>query len=106
MQHIVKVYMLQPSYILLLRLHKEPIKNRLTMTEKETLIKEIESFCSRYGVKPSSFGRAALNNPNFLSDLKVETFSPKLSTVTRVRHWMKNQEKTRLNKRRNLEEML
>ena len=65
------------------------------MTEKETFIAEIESFCTRYGVKPTTFGRKALNNPNFIEDLRKEGFSPKLSTVTRVRNWMKNQGKTR-----------
>lgn len=67
----------------------------MTMTEKQTLINEISLFCTTYSVPPSTFGRLALNNPNFVSDLQKETYDPHLSTVTKLRVWMKNQAKKR-----------
>lgn len=58
------------------------------MTEKELLIDEIDAFLTRHKMKPSRFGREALNNPNFVGDMYTPTFSPKLSSVTRIRDWM------------------
>lgn len=70
----------------------------MAMTEKEKLITEISLFCTTYGVPPSTFGRMALNNPNFVSDLHKPTYDPHLSTVTKLRVWMKNQAKRLLKK--------
>lgn len=69
------------------------------MTEKEQLIKEIDTFCETYGVSASGFGRGALNNPSFRSELDKSDFSPQLKTVERVRNWIKNQRKTRERKK-------
>lgn len=61
------------------------------MTGNETLLTEINRFCEKNGMSPSGFGRWALKNPNFVSDLQQgeETFSPKLRTVNKIRLKMK-----------------
>lgn len=34
------------------------------------LIREIDEFCAEHGMKPSTFGKAALNDPAFYLNLK------------------------------------
>jgi len=60
------------------------------MMTNKTLLTEIERFCERFSMSPSGFGRLFLNNPNFVSDLTKEGFSPKLSTINKLQVRMKN----------------
>jgi hypothetical protein len=60
------------------------------MTNKETLLNDIQQFCAQHSFSESGFGRWALNNANFVFDLRREDFSPKLSTVNRIEMKMKN----------------
>lgn len=60
------------------------------MTDKEKLLEEIKTFCARYGLTPSGYSRKFLGYGNFVSDMERIDFSPKLSTVTKLRLQMKN----------------
>lgn len=54
------------------------------------LIKDIDDFCERHQMAVATFGRRALNNPAFYSDLKAGR-SPTGKTEKKLRNWMKNQ---------------
>lgn len=57
------------------------------MTPTEALLQEIDTFLERHKVSASAFGRAAVNDPNFVSDLR-EGREPKFQLVARVRGFM------------------
>ena len=54
------------------------------MTDRDTLLREIDAFCEREGMTATRFGRAALNDGHFLRRLR-EGGNITLRTVDRVR---------------------
>jgi hypothetical protein len=56
----------------------------------ETLLADIEIFRSRTGLTASAFGRAAINDPNFVGDLNRGRI-PSLTLIDRVRAFMQSQ---------------
>ena len=57
---------------------------------KEKFRQEIADFCAKHNMSPSGFGRWALKNQNFVSDLEKPSYDPKLGTLQKVRLKMKN----------------
>ena len=57
----------------------------------ETLLAEIEDFRSRTGMTASGFGRAAVGDGNFISDLHKGRM-PRLTLIDKVREFMRDQE--------------
>jgi TnpA family transposase len=57
------------------------------MTDRDTLLREIDAFCEREGMSETRFGRAALNDGHFLRRLR-EGGNITLRTVERVRAFM------------------
>jgi aspartate carbamoyltransferase catalytic subunit len=57
------------------------------MTITEQFRDEIEIFLSATGMDPTRFGRAVMNDPNFVFDLR-EKRSPTAATMDKVRSWM------------------
>lgn len=57
----------------------------------ETLLAEIDGFRTRSGMTASAFGRAAVNDPNFVGDLNKGRM-PSLILIDRVRDFMRDQE--------------
>lgn len=57
-----------------------------------TLLSEIEKFCTKHGLSERQFGTLALNDKNFIPQLR-EGRDLRLSTVERVRCFMSEQEK-------------
>lgn len=47
----------------------------------------VEAYIAKANLKPAGFGRAAANDPNFVSDLR-EGREPRFSTITKVQKWM------------------
>ena len=54
-----------------------------------TFRNEVEAFLSRTSMKPGKFGLGALGDPSFVKKLRSGT-SPRLTTVERVRRWMRD----------------
>ena len=63
------------------------------MTITEQFRQEIENYLSTTGLDPTKFGRAAMNDPNFVFDLR-EKRSPTAATMDKVRLWMSAQGET------------
>lgn len=59
----------------------------------ESLLAEIEAFRSGSGMTASAFGRAAVNDPNFIGDLHKGRL-PSLTLIDRVRAFMQPQSET------------
>ncbi len=57
------------------------------MTITERFRQEIEEYLASTGMDPTRFGRAAMNDPNFVFDLR-EKRSPTAATMDKVRLWM------------------
>jgi sulfate adenylyltransferase subunit 2 len=55
-----------------------------TQTLAEKFLEEIEGFLSMTGMDPTSFGRAAINDPNFVFRLRAGR-SPRTRTIDSVR---------------------
>lgn len=54
-----------------------------------TLLETIECFCARHDIAETRFGREAINNPAFISNLRRHPpVSPTLDTLNRVRAYM------------------
>lgn len=53
----------------------------------DDLINDIEAFCRTHQLKPSRFGRAAVNDTTFVPQLKTGR-EPRRATVVRVRTFM------------------
>lgn len=49
---------------------------------------EVEAFLERKGIEPTTFGRDALKDPNFVIDLRAGR-SPHLRTIEKVRAFMR-----------------
>lgn len=62
-------------------------------TEKKLLV-DIEAFCARRDVKPSTFGRRALNDSGFVNRLR-EGRSPSLTLTRKVYAYMARAEGAR-----------
>lgn len=60
---------------------------------KDEFVQEIEAFLKAHKVAPSAFGRAAVNDRSFVADLKAGKRDVKMSTVEKVRKYMKDYEK-------------
>ena len=60
------------------------------MTITEQFRQEIEEYLSTTGMDSTRFGRAAMNDPNFVFDLR-EKRSPTAATMDKVRLWMSAQ---------------
>ena len=54
----------------------------------KSLLADISTYCQANGTTKSSFGRAALSDPNFVSDLENDNRCPTTKTVRRVRKFM------------------
>jgi hypothetical protein len=53
-------------------------------------IAEIDAFLERSGMTATNFGKIALNDPNFVGDLKNEGRQPTLKVVGRVQQFMRD----------------
>ncbi len=53
----------------------------------EQFISEIEAFLSEVGMEPTIFGRQALNDPNFVFQIRKGR-SPSARTIDQIRHFM------------------
>jgi hypothetical protein len=53
------------------------------MSIQQTFLNEIEAFLERSGMTPSAFGKGAVQDPNFVGDLRAGR-SPSLGLVERV----------------------
>lgn len=51
------------------------------------LLTEIEAFCAHHGLPERQFGEQALNDKNFIVDLRAGR-EPRRKTVARAREWM------------------
>lgn len=60
------------------------------MLTAETFLAEIEAFLAHEGISPSAFGRDAVGDPNFVSDLRAGRM-PNLRMVGRVQGYIKQQ---------------
>ena len=54
----------------------------------QALVDDIEAFRARTGMSVTAFGTAALNDPNFIGDLRRGRM-PSLVLIDRVREFMK-----------------
>ncbi len=61
------------------------------MTHAEAFLAEIEAFLKRSGMSASAFGKSALNDPNFVGDLR-DGRMPSLGLVDRVHEFIRAQE--------------
>lgn len=59
--------------------------------ETREFYKKIKSFCARHCLSESAFGRSALSDPNFLSDLRAGR-SPTRRTVCKVQKHMEKED--------------
>lgn len=62
-------------------------------TPAETFLAEIEAFLVRRNVSATAFGRAAVNDPNFVHDLRGGRM-PNLGLVGRVHDYIRSQDTT------------
>lgn len=60
-------------------------------TPAEIFLDEIDGFLTRTGMSASAFGRSALNDPNFVGDLR-EGRMPNLGLVGRVHEFIRSHE--------------
>lgn len=60
------------------------------MTQAEAFLAEIDGFLSRTQMSATAFGRAAVNDPNFVGDLRNGR-KPNLGVVDRVHTFMRAQ---------------
>lgn len=61
------------------------------MTQSELFLADIDAFLERSGMTATAFGRAALNDPNFVGDLR-QGRKPNLGLVDRVHAFIHSQE--------------
>jgi len=61
------------------------------MTHAEQFLADIEAFLERTGTTASAFGKSAVNDPNFVGDLR-EGRKPNLGLVDRVHEFMNSHE--------------
>ena len=63
-------------------------------------LSRVEAFIARYGISPSAFGLATINDSGFVFDLRAGRRSPRLNTCQRVDAWMQEEAARRRDKRR------
>jgi len=61
--------------------------------ETVVLIQEINAFLKRHRMAPATFGRKAVNSSSLVFSLRNGTLSPTLASVSRLREWMKRQDR-------------
>jgi hypothetical protein len=59
------------------------------MTSAEAFLKDIERFLKRTGMKPTAFGKEAVGDGNFVTDLR-EGRAPSLRLVERVNSYIRS----------------
>ncbi len=59
----------------------------------ERVVENIEEFLKRHDMAPSRLGRDALNNPNFVFDLRERKINPTLGSIDKVYQWMVEKDK-------------
>jgi hypothetical protein len=62
------------------------------MTQLEQFIAEVDRFLEKSGMTPTAFGKSALNDPNFVGDLRSGR-RPNLGLVDRVHNFISENEK-------------
>ena len=62
------------------------------MTQAEAFLDEIDRFLDRSKMTATAFGRAAVNDPNFVGDLRNKGRKPNLGLVDRVHAFMREHE--------------
>jgi hypothetical protein len=58
------------------------------MVTAESFLSEIDAFLTAKGMSESAFGKAALGDPNFVSNLRAGR-SPSLKTVSKVADYLR-----------------
>ena len=61
------------------------------MTQSEAFIAQVDEFLARSEMTPTAFGRAAVNDPNFVADIRNGR-KPNLGLVDRVHAFMRSHE--------------
>ena len=61
------------------------------MNHAEAFLAEVEAFLKRSEMKPTTFGKSAVGDPNFVRDLR-EGRKPNLGLVDRVHDYIRSQE--------------
>lgn len=61
------------------------------MTHAQAFLAEVEAFLERSGMSATAFGKTALNDPNFVGDLRSGRM-PSLGLVDRVHDFIRSQE--------------
>jgi len=61
------------------------------MTHAEAFLAEVEAFLKRSKMKPTTFSKAAVGDPNFVRDLRAGRM-PNLGLVDRVHEFIRLQE--------------
>lgn len=64
------------------------------MTQSEIFLSEIDAFLERSGMTATAFGKAALKDPNLVSDLRSGR-SPRLDLVDRVQAFIRSHDAER-----------
>lgn len=62
----------------------------IMITPAETFIREIDAFLKQSGMSATAFGRAAVKDPNFVSDLRAGRM-PNLGLVGRVQGFIQSE---------------
>jgi predicted transcriptional regulator len=57
------------------------------MSRSEVFLAQVEAFLERTGMTPTAFGKAALNDPNFIRDLR-QGRKPNLDLVEHIQEFM------------------
>lgn len=63
------------------------------MTYAEKFLSEVDAFIADSGMTATAFGRAAVNDPNFVGDLRKGR-KPNLGLVDRVHDFIKSQQES------------
>lgn len=63
------------------------------MVTAESFIAEIDAFLAASGMSPTAFGKAAVGDPSFVSDLKSGGRTPGLRLVDKVNEYIRVQTK-------------
>jgi hypothetical protein len=61
------------------------------MTQTEAFLEEIDRFLAQSEMSATAFGRAAVNDPNFVGDLRNKGRKPNLGLVDRVHAFIRQQ---------------
>ncbi len=65
----------------------------MTENPTETLLSEIDLFLERTGTTPTTFGKVAMGDPNFVRNLRAGR-EPRFSTARRALEFIRSQEAT------------